>query len=204
MLSVSRPAKQARTPIARIFLAVMLALGLLSGALPLSSFASSHACAMACCLGKPPHMAGSCSVSFGEGQPEMNVEPGAEHSTHGHMVHSSGATSAEVSPVKHQGAVKHSAAHHSSSAAEESRPAASVASQVMTAPCSPECAAAALGSSQVRRPRDAASPAISARPRAPALLFSAGHLFAPLPESAERRSLARPRAPPPLPNNLSA
>ncbi|MBA2732197.1 MAG: hypothetical protein H0U54_04820 [Acidobacteria bacterium] len=206
MLSVSRPTKTARTSIPRIVLAAMLMIVLLAGIVPFSSFSSSHDCGMACCVGKPSHTAGSCSVQLGdEEHAEPPAEPGDEHSAHdSHAAHSSGATSQVVASSENHRTAKRPPAHHSKSGAKESPRTASIASEAMTTPCAPECAAAALSSSQVRRPRDPAALTIAAGPRPPTLLFFAGHLSQPLPKSAERRRLSHPRVPPSLLNNLSA
>jgi hypothetical protein len=199
LLLVSRPASLARTSLARIFLAAMLMIVLLAGAIPFSSLASSHECGMACCVGKPSHMAGSCSTALGdEEQAKAPAEPGDEHRAHGqhHASHSSDETPQPVASTGHQGAAKHPSAHHSKSGAEESKLAARIASRVLTTPCSPQCAAAAAASMQVRRPREQAVTAVAARLRPPSLLFFAGHLSKPLLKSAEPRRLSRPRAPP--------
>jgi hypothetical protein len=178
----------------------MLVLVLLAGVIPFSSLASSHECGMACCVGKPSHMAGSCSVDLGdeEQEAEPSVEAEEEQSAHdGHMMHPASTTAATAnSSSRHHGAGLHSSAHHSTSKREPARR-ASVASQAMIrTPCSPECAAAASAYSQVRRPRDPSQLALNARPRPPTPSFQVGYFSKPLPESAERRRLSRPRAPP--------
>ena len=175
----------------------MLALVVLAGVVPFSSLSSSHECGMACCAGKPPHLAGSCSTRLGnEEQAETPAQSNEEHSAHSTHTHSSGATFKTTATPKRRGAAKPSSTHHPASGREATRT-ASVSSQAMlAAPCSPACAAATLPYSQVRRPRNPASLAVVTRPRPPTLSFIVHHLFQLLPESAERRSLSRPRAPP--------
>jgi hypothetical protein len=207
LLSVSRTVSPHRQSIARIILATTLLLVVLAGAVPFSSLASSHECAMACCIGKPPHMAGSCSVHLGdEEQAETSPEPNDEQAAHNsHAMHLSGGDLQEVASAKHQDAAKPPATHHSKSGAQKSLRTTSVASQSsLTTPCSPECVAAASIYSQVRRPRDSASVAVVARPRPPTFLSLDDYQAEPLPKSAERRRLSRPRAPPTLLNHLSA
>jgi hypothetical protein len=207
LLSALRHVSPARTPaIARTMLAVLLVLVLLAGVAPLSSLASSHECSMACCVGKPSHLAGSCSVSLGdEEQAEPPAEPDGEYSAHeGHAMHLSGATSATNASARHHGATKHSSAHHSTSGVKSSGRASAASQATMTTPCSPECAAAALGSSQVRRPRDPASPVVARRLRPSTRRLFVQQLTVPAPKSVEARRLSRPRAPPSLLNNLSA
>ena len=182
MFSASRTARPARRAvIARTLLAAMLLLVLLAGVVPLSSFASQHECGMACCIGKPAHMAGSCSVHLGEEEEE--AEPPAEmdeaHSAHdGHMAHQHGATAATTNPSSgNQGAgLRSSSAHHSTSKKESARRTSVVSQTAITKPCSPDCAAAASAYSQVRRPRDPAQLSVSARPRPPTLLVQVWYL----------------------------
>src|SRR6266849_4998525 len=45
---------------ARAILGAILMLGLLSGSLPFASVSSAPVCKLACCVGRPPHAAGSC------------------------------------------------------------------------------------------------------------------------------------------------
>jgi hypothetical protein len=160
---------------------------------------------MACCAGKPSHMAGSCSTAFStEEEAETPPEPDVEHSAHGHIAHESGEVSATGASAKHHGAAKHSSAHHSSSGVKSTRTASVASPAALTTPCSPECAAAASGYTQVRRPRAPASLAIISKPRPPTRRLFAGHFTVPTPQSAEARRILRPRAPPSLLNNLSA
>ena len=188
MFLVTRPKGLHRTSIARILLATMLTLVLLAGVIPFSSLASSHECGMACCAGKPSHMAGSCSTAFST---EEEAAPDDEHSAHGHAMHLSGAA-------------KHSSAHHSTSGVKSTRKPSVASPAALTTPCSPECAAAAPGYSQVRRPRAPASLVVAARLHSPPRRLCAGHFTVPTPQSAEARRILRPRAPPSPLNNLSA
>jgi len=178
----------------------MLLLALLAGVVPLSSLASSHECGMACCVGKPSHMAGSCSVSLSDEEEE--AEPPAadmddEHAAHaGHAGHMSGATASANPSSLHHSAGQKSSAHPSTSKKESVRRAGVASQGAMQKPCSPDCAAAASAYSQVRRPRDPSQLALSLRPRPPTLCLRVRYLSKPLPQSAERRRLSRPRAPP--------
>lgn len=154
MLTLSRHANTARTAIARISLAVMLTLVMLAGVAPFSSLSSSHECGMACCAGKPSHMAGSCSTAFDDvEQPEAHDESGQEHSTHAHNTHSSGVTPTTTESGEHPVATKPSSTQHSTPR-RATRRASSIASQAVTKPCSPECVVAASASTQGRRTRE--------------------------------------------------
>lgn len=86
---------------------------------------------------------------------------------------------------------------------ESSQP-QSIASQAMTAPCSPECVAAASASMQLRRPRDAAAVSSTSKLQTITLVRfkkDSSELIRP---SAERRRRIHPRAPPVFLINLSA
>jgi len=156
-------------------MAVVLVVIVLAGAVPPGSFASSHECGMACCAGKSAHEAGSCSTA-------LSNEEGDEHAARGPSHHSS--------------------AHHST--AKESGRATLFTSRALTKPCSPECAAAAYSSSQVRRPRHAASIVVKAQTRPHTTRSFAQHSAALTPKSADHTRQARPRAPPTTLINLSA
>lgn len=144
MLSLLRKAKRERASIARIVLALMLMLVLLSSVAPFSSLAS-RGCKMACCVGKAQGMASSCSFTFASERPaQIPDEQGEEDAAPNH--------------AQHVGA-------HGSSSNEELSQAASPASQAMTPPCPPECCAGALSSVQGRRQRDHAISANATKPR---------------------------------------
>jgi hypothetical protein len=198
-----------RTSFAGKVLAGVLLLVLLAGAVPFSSLASSHECTMSCCVGKPAHLAGSCSTALGddaeaespareEGE-EEDVAAEAAHGDH-HMMRESGESAAAAPATKateHPEAATGHSAHHSTSG-RKSPQSSSVASQAaMTTPCSAECAAAATLYSQVRRPRDPASSAISARGLRPHIhQFIFSRFYKTLTDATGRRKLSRPRAPP--------
>ena len=152
MLYLSLKTERERAKIARISLASVLLLVLLSSIVPFSALAS-RGCKMACCIAKLSHGRESCSVKFaGENQLEESDNQGEEHSAHNH--------------AQHAGA-------HSSSLSDESSQTASPASQAMTSPCSPECCTGALSSVQERRQRDQAiiADAAKLRPSTP-VVFS--------------------------------
>jgi hypothetical protein len=211
LLLASRHKSPARTSVPRIALAVMLALVVLAGIAPLSSLSvAAHECGMACCAGKPSHMAGSCSIALdGEEEMDASAESGAkqhseQHSAHArHETPSPNATSETGAPVKPRRAAKKSSVHPANSGAV-SREALSLASQAVTTPCSPECAVATSLSVQVRRPREH-SALIGALRLHPFEIRSliAHHGVLP-PKSAEAGRPTQPRAPPTPLINFSA
>jgi hypothetical protein len=179
LLSSVHTANRRRASGGQIILAVMLLLVLLASVAPFGSLAS-HRCQMACCIGKSPYAEGSCSVAFmSEEKEEAANDQGAEHSAH-HAQHS-----------------------EARSSSKESSQNLTVAAQVITTPCSPECAAAATAT-RSPRPREAAAMSVAARPRPlSAALFNKGFSKTLLP-SGERRQRIRPRAPPISSVNISA
>jgi hypothetical protein len=213
LLTVSRPARLALKSFARTILATVLLVVLLAGAIPFTSLSASHECGMACCIGKPSHMAGSCATSLDTPQPtEATTEApddaeqgGVEQAEHdGHLMHmSGGAAHGASAPAGHHAPANQQSAGHSKYSARpskpgmDSRPGALAASRaVVMMPCSAECAGAAPASSQMRRPRDAAPLTTAAGTGPPSLRVFAHAYSTPLTESAERRRLSRPRAPP--------
>lgn len=182
MLSSVRTANQRRASIGQIILAVMLLLALLAGVAPFGSLAS-HRCQMACCIGKAPHAEGSCSVAFmSEKKVEAADDQVEERSEH-HHAHNS-----ETQPLS----------------GKDSSQNLSVAAQVITTPCSPECAAAAEASTRSPRPRETAAMPVAAHPRPPSATLFKKDFSKPLLPSDESRHRIRPRAPPISSVNLSA
>jgi hypothetical protein len=208
LLSSLRPIRPARISFARIILATMLALVLLSGVAPLNTLSRSHQCHMACCAGKSPHAEGSCSVTFAtatqeeEETPNEQVEEHAAHSQHTHQ-HASSAPSEKIASSDNDASMRQTAQHTSSG--KKSSRTLNVASQAMTTPCSPECAAAATSAStQLPRPRDAAAMSMAGNPRPPPLSIFKKEFSTVLPPSTEGRRQLHPRAPPFSLINLSA
>jgi hypothetical protein len=200
-----RSTRPARISFARTILATMLTLMLLSGVAPLSSLSRSRQCRMACCAGKSPHAEGSCSVAFAtetqEEPLEGQVEEQAAHSQHSHQ-HAASATPEKIASSDHDAAEHHTAQPPSSG--KKSSRALNVASQAMTTPCSPECAAAASASTQLPRPRDAGAMSAAGNPRPPTPVRFKKEFFIALSPSTERRRQFHPRAPPLSLINLSA
>jgi len=177
-----RTANRRRASVGQIILAMMLLLVLLAGVAPFSSLAS-HRCQMACCIGKSPHAEGSCSVAFMSEETEEATAQDAEHSAHQHAHHSSA---------------------QQSSSRKEASPTASVAAQIITTPCSPECAAAAAASTRSPRPRTTALMTTATRARPPGVALCKRDFSKTLLPSTGRRQRIRPRAPPLSSLNLSA
>ena len=182
----------------------MLVIVLLAGVAPFTSLTSSHECGMACCVGKPSHLAGSCSTALGaDEEAEPPSDPDIQHSEHGHTTHAEAAASRTTVPGKHLHSAKTYSARHSKGGTTPQRMAV-VASRAMTTPCSQECAAAATASTQLRRPREHGnSAALLSLPFSKASSLAGCHAVPP-PESAGDIRLAPPRGPPALLINLSA
>jgi hypothetical protein len=121
---------------------------------------------MACCKAHLSHGSDSCSIAFAD---KTQSESG-------------------------DGQKGEHASHRSAS--EKSSQTVSLASPIITAPCSPQCAAAASASIQLRRPRASAATSITGNPHLPTLVtFKKEFPNLRLPSSETRRRI-RPRAPP--------
>lgn len=192
----------------RVIVAAGLALALLAGVIPFNTFSSAQqTCTMTCCAGKPPHLAGSCSMAFSDAD---QAETGGASGASEHQAHTGGAAEAgamqmqEAAPeiieaTSHCGTTE-SSSEHKPSTRRTSHQTASIIAHVLTSPCSPECAAAAVPNfSQVRRPRaDSAMLTAGSRPRPPTLVSPVEQTtqLQTSPEVFCRQS--RPRAPPRL------
>lgn len=208
MLSRLRTIRSTRTGIARIFAVAMLALVLLAGMIPSAALSAIHSCKMACCAGKPPHEAGACDVFLPPAEQNEITENAHEHSAHHEPMQMQDEAIVETEASSHHcqtqvHASAQSPQQHQSQHASNNQQ-AGVSFGAFTKPCSAACSAVALSTSQVRRPRDAASHSIAARPRPPAFISLAGTITALSFSSAERRRQSRPRAPPISPVNFSA
>jgi hypothetical protein len=200
--------------IARIGVAAMLALVLLSGLIPSGALSASRTCKTTCCAGKPQHEAGACSAFPTSAEQEETPQEetvSTEHSSEHDEMQMPGAGTETVTETfiettvssGHCQTAEHSSAERNAERRAQSKP-LSVAAQALTRPCAAECAVAALSLSQARRPREAAIVSINVRPRAPTLLSRADSDSTPTNLSTERRRRIRPRAPPFMLDNLSA
>jgi hypothetical protein len=197
-----RPLKLICAAIARISLAAMLLLALLSGVAPFHTLSSAEqTCSMSCCAGKPAHAAGSCGTAFSDVHHGETTFEAHEHT--GAMQMPSEFTEI-IETASHCGTSEHSL-EKGASPKRTSWTQAGVAARVLTTPCSPECAAVVLSASaQFRRVRDAAALPVNSRPRPPTLRSPAEHITSLQPSTATAGRQANPRAPPLLCKNLPA
>lgn len=152
---------------ARTMLAVMLLLTLVAGGIVWPAAASGSLCAMACCVGHPPHAAGSCR--HGSGETELNGDADAQHSHHhqeqqiravdtsvpnafaGAMASAMGSDMAQVPTID----ASEGPADHHAQVETKSQPAGhSISALVLSTPCQPGCGACASGFSASKRSRD--------------------------------------------------
>lgn len=215
--------------IIRIVLAAGLALALLAGVVPASlSSSAQQTCTMSCCVGKPPHAAGSCSMAFA-GEPQTHTHGTTASEDHHHAgamkTDSTTATAApeiveaeaESSSSSHCGTTEppsaesgpngHETENASTGHATRQQPSPpSVRAHALINPCSPECAAAAVSNlSQVRRPRSSAGLlTANVRPRPPTLTSLTEQTFELQTSPAVICRQSRPRAPPVPSHNPSA
>lgn len=203
--------------VARLIVAAALVLALLSGIAPFNATSSSAAqlCTMSCCVGKPTHPSGSCGMSFsGTAQLPHGVDAscsGMDMSLghdDGMMQMPDDATpprdkdiaSSDHSNIPAYHAAQTSSWQLSSSEASSSQTSplqfASAGSQILTAPCSPECGAGISSFTQVRPSREQAALADADKPRPPPIVSLKDRFRTLLSFSTERRRQCAPRAPP--------
>jgi hypothetical protein len=171
-LSRLRLRKLSCAAVTRIVLAGLLSLVLLSGVVPSGALTSSaeQTCTMSCCVGKPPHQAGSCGAAF--------------------------SATETVEAASHCGTARAHLGGDEKSARRAPEGGATLTAHVLTTPCSPECAAASAFA-HVRRAPDTAALAESKRPLSHCFTSLAEHTARLQKPSAAQGRQARPRAPPP-------
>ena len=192
MLPEHSKASFAKRFIARLLVALALASSLLSSVAPFSTASSTKLCTMACCLGKAPHVAGSCVHESCETPPlQAHAIEAKEHLCGEEVL-------AQPKPV-----VKRRLGLRVRSTRAVTRRSAAVSPQNSVAnfrkPCPPDCGAAVCSSPNQRRSRELLTVALSEHAQVPlhrslhtldyALTFS---------EAAPRNCPAR--APPTLPS----
>jgi hypothetical protein len=193
----------------RIMLAAGLALALLAGVIPFNTFSSAQqTCTMSCCVGKPPHMAGSCSAAFSDADHAETdgVSGASEHQSHDGSMQMDGAGPEIIEATSHCG-TKENSSEKKASSRRSSPQATSIIAHALTTPCSPECAAAAVPNfSQVRRPRpdSAALKPASSRPRPPTLVSIVEQTASLQTSPTVFCRQSRPRPPPSFLNHLPA
>ena len=183
-----RPTHSAIVFLRRLLVAATLVVSLLSALIPLATASSVHLCTMECCAGKAPHLAGACSAGLMKSTPAVTQEPelwcGLQQDGRGLQLTATHPLPLELIKAgaepgdsewcgvplgdlsEHEG----SAGLRNSNPPDES---SSIAAASMTGPCSADCGTCSSGYLRQPRPREQATGAQRARPRAPARL----HLF---------------------------
>jgi hypothetical protein len=200
--SRSRPARLARTS-ARIFLAGMLVLALLTGIAPLNVLSSAPDCSMPCCASVASGGAcatGACDAKLSghSNKAKPPVNSGDAHSSHCSSMRTGGASAADGASSDHVDTVeaRPPAQHGHQTPADAQSQSAGVLSGALAKPCPPDCCASASIFAQGRRSRDTAALAHNSRPR-PQTIASRLHRSFILPSIADARLRgSSPRAPP--------
>jgi hypothetical protein len=188
------------TLVSRAIVAGLLSLALLFGIFPFSSASATRLCTMACCAGKPPHLAGSCHMGFSiavEAEPEMGCAEGeAEHHSDARSIEvSTPDMSMENSESPDHCDVAGNATDHARMPQIPDQLAAAV-STVLTSPCSSDCTAGAATSFLGRRQHDQAAVAYGSKPRPPTSVRFNGVLFGSFHFTSDFTSTYAPRGPP--------
>lgn len=187
--------------VARMIVAAVLALALLSGIAPLSTASSAHMCIMSCCVGKPPHEAGSCGMSLSNAEHAEaahsceTVETAEALSEHAGMMDMHGMQPETVATADHCDTDEHSAPPHRSST-DHSQQSSGLAFHALQQPCPPDCRAGACGFSAFRRSRDSAALAHAVKPRPPTSVRDSRGTHHPVFIASAWRRPILPRGPP--------
>jgi hypothetical protein len=167
---------------ARLCLAFLLLVSVISGAVPLGSASGQHLCAMACCAGKPPHEAGSCMMNACEAtafhqakaptRDDPICDPRASASGHAGM---ETAVRVEVDTDTHGlSSVDEFDFTTGKQSATGTRGATSIAAAALSKPCPPECGGATCRTTSKNTRYDSPAPGFGERPR-PLSLASLRH-----------------------------
>jgi hypothetical protein len=174
---------------ARFVIALVLLCALLASGLTLPEASAGHLCAMACCIGKAPHEAGSCMHESCEVvveiQPVEEAEPlcGAHVSSHKDL---------ETPVVNKSLAPTDSSSHHTTSKHKER----GTSIKAVTKPCPPDCKAGGLGYSSLKRQNDSPANGESVKQDIPTSSVRRSSVFRIARELARSFRPALPRGPP--------
>jgi hypothetical protein len=192
-----------RLHIARAFIAAILILVLLGGVAPLSTLSATAVCTMECCVGLPPHGAGSCHMKMSAGTPGPDakklsgIAEAIDEVTGGVMgmetSHSFDAVTIDASEHCHR---KSTAEGERVPSRNDLSAQASPAAQSLTKPCPPECGTGVMGFAQLQRSRDSAALAHAMRPRPPTIARQSRSIEADLFNATALPERIRPRGPP--------
>jgi len=132
---------------ARFVIALVLLCALLAGGVTLPEASAGHLCAMACCIGKAPHEAGSCMHDSCDVALEIQPVKEAESLCGAHISSQNGLES----PIVNKSLASTDSSRHLT-ASEREPPRTSI--NAMTKPCPPDCRAGGLGYSSLKRQND--------------------------------------------------
>jgi hypothetical protein len=187
-LHTSRAMIPARAMIAaRVVIAAVMLLTLVAGSIVWPAYASGPMCSMACCAGKAPHAAGSCTHGSCEtGVVTPQPASGAEHAHHHHQQQEAAAADnnapaafagalasaggMDMRQVPTVEAVPYQAPPDNTVRTASSGTAAdvtSISSTALTQPCEPGCGACVAGSTAPGRQRNSAALPATYKPTPP-------------------------------------
>jgi hypothetical protein len=162
---------------ARICLAALLLVSVLSNAIPLGSASGHHLCMKDCCAGKPPHEAGSCMMNACETNPlpqkEITKPDDPICDSHAAVPKHAGMLPAGMGEDKvnaqHQASVNEFdfATDDRSTANPTNTP--SIESATFSKPCPPDCGSATFSSTNQNKRHDSAALSFAERPRPPSV-----------------------------------
>jgi hypothetical protein len=180
-------------------LAVAIMIGsLLSALAPLAAASSTGMCTMECCIGHPPHVAGSCSTDLveaaGQTQPEPEILCGSPLSKI-KQVKIAAVVTKTANDEDAVSCAMHAAGGDSSQSSPDSK-APGLFVRTLSSPCSADCGACSASNSVNPRPREQAAVAWAAQARPPTRSLSFSSSSSPTATLRGHYKQPRPRGPP--------
>jgi hypothetical protein len=191
-----------RSSAARIFLATLFSLALLSGVAPAGPLSAGHFCSMPCCAGKAPHAAGSCAGGSCHARVAVQRKAAPEKFCGLRPERFARLRTDRSANSDYRATRKAADAPNANSTGIGGRDAATkdarVAPAALTHTCPPDCGACASAPAQLRRPHDAAALSEAGRARPPTHSSLSPHAQTFTPALPPQRERSNPRAPPSL------
>ena len=152
------------TSAVRAALVAVLLGAFLSGILPLAPVAAGSLCTLACCVGRAPHVSGSCMK--GSCRVTLSAGRSRRHDAIPDQAESLCGLSRTLKPTSFT-------RRRASSAGASDR----VSSSALERPCQADCGSCASGSANSHRPRNSAAVTGDSRPRPPTITQLPGFRF---------------------------
>lgn len=148
--------------VAKLVLATMLALALLSGSVPFTTISAAPMCTLTCCAGRLPHAAGSCmggACDTGLLRPKKSPKH-----AHNNIALQEAEPLCGLKRITSLAIRPQNQDQSNTAGSEQSE---SVTAAVVITPCQPDCGGCVSGSTNQNRQRDTTALSHALRPRPP-------------------------------------